>query len=343
MSKKISWLDKFAEEQAGKMEKTASSDTKTDDVIEQIILNREDIPNVEQDSIVEYKSVQYRVVNANYQDEKGEGLLLEKVSMKAPERAMVDPGNIYHIEVRDTVEEDKFREEAQKTEQQIASENAVDRTTPEGRYKKINPLLQRAVGLVNQEDEVEGDTEVVEGNTENQNDDVDEKTAKANQLAKRKKQAILNKKLLVSAKRVSSALEEEVEEILEHAEEVIKTTVPGIYVKASLVKLENILEKEGIEAKFDTRITRDYLRKTSSYKYDDDVLDEFIDLVANATVDELEDVLKDTDEYVDEYVNENIAKFQNDGFEVEAKIKNIIEKELSAKGVYFKLARNKSK
>ena len=115
----------------------------------------------------------YKVLNASFEDEKGPGVVLEKIaefeggtlpeemSMEmgaptvtdtqkctvAPEKAIQpDQGNNgLHIEVRDTVEVDKFNQEATETESQIAQENAVDRTTPEGKYNRIELRIQNTL------------------------------------------------------------------------------------------------------------------------------------------------------------------------------------------------------
>jgi len=157
MSKKLSWLDKFAEEQASKMEKTASLEKKAE---EQIIVDFDEIPDAETGASVNYKGASYKVVDANYNDEIGAGIILEKeaaledekveealeapvVEKKvtdAPEMARTNPGDIYDIEVRDTVEVQKFEGEAAETASNIAAENAIDGTTPEG---KVNRILQR--------------------------------------------------------------------------------------------------------------------------------------------------------------------------------------------------------
>lgn len=213
MSKKLGWLDKFAEEQAAKMEKTASLNKKA----EQIIVDTDEIPGAEAGKEVTYKGAAYKVVDANYKDEIGVGVVLEKIATEvtagveeqvpttkcevcgndpctcegdltekgipdegannvntlpdptgapveekpvvpmnpvtpnegipgqkkvtdAPEMARTNPGDVYHIEVRDTVEVQKFEGEAAETAANISAEDAVDGTTPAG---KINRILQR--------------------------------------------------------------------------------------------------------------------------------------------------------------------------------------------------------
>ena len=173
---KLNWLDKFAEEQSKKMKKTASFKR----CAEQIIVDQEDVPGAIDGQELSYKNELYKVLNANFQDEMGPGVVLEKISKTAefdgevlpqemsmemgtdvapetpvdtkkvtdaPEKAVQpDQGNAgLHIEVRDTVEVDKFYEEAAETEKQIAEENAIDRTVPEGKYNRIERRIQQMV------------------------------------------------------------------------------------------------------------------------------------------------------------------------------------------------------
>jgi hypothetical protein len=73
MSKKLNWLDSFAETQAAKMTKTASLNKKA----EQIIVDPEEIPGAIDGKEVTYKDRKYTVVNAAYSDEIGNGIVLE--------------------------------------------------------------------------------------------------------------------------------------------------------------------------------------------------------------------------------------------------------------------------
>lgn len=245
MEKEMNWLDKFAQDQAKKMEKTASSNEET----EQFIIGTDDLDvEVNDGDEVVYKDDTYKVINSSYSDAEGDGILLEKISVKeaakvkdeedeelkievdfdeeneevdveveldeeevdveveeieedleekleddvdklletedieiyeeeekedskinvpemememgtenvpAPsgdeqEYARNNPGEVYHIEVRDGAEQDKFENEAVETENQIAEENAVDRTTPEGRYSN-NRIFNRMIDEFNQD------------------------------------------------------------------------------------------------------------------------------------------------------------------------------------------------
>lgn len=177
MSKRLSWLDKFAEEEAKKMEKTASLQKKAD----QVIVDPDEVPGATDGTEITYNGLSYKVVDANYKDEIGSGVVLEKIAAveeevpaekcekcgnetctceapaeeapamemapvaekkvtDAPEMARTNPGDVYHMEVRDTVEQQKFEGEAAETASNIAAEDAIDGTTPAG---KVNRILQR--------------------------------------------------------------------------------------------------------------------------------------------------------------------------------------------------------
>lgn len=70
----------------------------------------------------------------------------QKKLTDAPEHPMVDPGDVYHIEVRDTTEVQDFQAAAAETEQAIAAEDAVDRTNVPGHYTwNQNRILDRMV------------------------------------------------------------------------------------------------------------------------------------------------------------------------------------------------------
>jgi hypothetical protein len=71
-NKKISWLEKFAEDQEKKISKTASLNKKA----EQTIVDTEDIPGAADGQVVTFNGLKYNVVNASYQDELGTGILL---------------------------------------------------------------------------------------------------------------------------------------------------------------------------------------------------------------------------------------------------------------------------
>lgn len=181
---KLNWLDKFAQEQSKKMKKQASFNK----TAEQIIINQEEIPNAVDGQELSYNNEMYRVLNANFKDDIGPGILLEKLNKQAsftdgdvlpdemsmemgvdsinfngikatvaPERAVKEDQNIndLHIEVRDVVEQDKYNKEAIETEQQIALENSIDRTTPYGRYNRIEKRVLETVDFLECEEFVD--------------------------------------------------------------------------------------------------------------------------------------------------------------------------------------------
>ena len=196
---KLNWLDKFAQEQSKKMKKTASFNKQA----EQIIVDQDDVPGAVDGQELSYNNQLYKVVNANFQDEMGPGVILERIagfecgeilpeemSMEmgtgtvpctdgtkvtvAPERAVQpNQGNSdLHIEVRDTVEVDKFNQEAVETESQIAQENAIDRTVPEGKYNRIEKRIQDKLTF----DSVEDTLETTEEDVETLEEDTSEST-----------------------------------------------------------------------------------------------------------------------------------------------------------------------
>jgi hypothetical protein len=191
MSKKLGWLDQFAEEQAKKIEKVAALNKKA----EQVVVDPDAVPDATDGSEVTYEGENYKVVNSNFSDDKGPGVLLEKIAKEtvevtaaveeevkeevpveeapveevpaapaveqvapvapaapaiekkvtdAPEMARTNPGDVYDIPVRDTVEVDKFNAEATETANQIAAEDAIDGTTPEGRVNRILNRIKSA-------------------------------------------------------------------------------------------------------------------------------------------------------------------------------------------------------
>lgn len=145
-----------------------------------------------------------------------------------------------------------------------------------------------------------------------------------------------NKKVLAMANTISKAIEAETEEVLEHAEAVVRKYIPARYVKAALTKIEQMLNKEGVEAMFEKTITREALRKTASVKVDARELHETIAAIVNAIVAETEDTLKDAESVANDAVNKFAA---SERFEVESKLKSVMEKKMASKGIYCKFAR----
>lgn len=141
----VDWLEKFAQSQSKNnknMIKKAS----------QIIVDKDKFPKAVNDDIVEYEDQRYKVVNSEFNDDEGDGILLEKCAelegtptevdmgtstdfadpvveapVAAQEYAHVDP----KIQDEDPRDEEvvKFEEEAKVTEEAIAAENAIDGTS----------------------------------------------------------------------------------------------------------------------------------------------------------------------------------------------------------------------
>lgn len=76
MAKNIDWLDQFAVDQYKQLKKTASINK----IAEQIIVNCSAYPNAKIGSLVDYENNKYKVIDTEYHDKSGPGILLEKVA-----------------------------------------------------------------------------------------------------------------------------------------------------------------------------------------------------------------------------------------------------------------------
>ena len=76
MAKNIDWLDQFANDQYKQLKKTASINK----IAEQIIVNCSAYPNAKIGSLVDYENNKYKVIDTEYHDKSGPGILLEKVA-----------------------------------------------------------------------------------------------------------------------------------------------------------------------------------------------------------------------------------------------------------------------
>jgi len=149
--KMCTWLDNFAQSfdkrSTKSMKKTA----------QKFIVDKSNFPNANDDDIVEYEDEEYKVIDSNFKDEKGTGILLQKcagiedanpieVAMgcspvytqhknKGQEYAYVDP-KIQDETPRDA-EVAKFNEEADDTAKKIDAENAIDGTSGATRPNRI--------------------------------------------------------------------------------------------------------------------------------------------------------------------------------------------------------------
>lgn len=76
MAKKIDWLEQFANDQYKQLQKTASINK----IAEQIIVNCSTYPNAKVGSLVDYENNKYKVIDTEYHDKSGPGILLEKIA-----------------------------------------------------------------------------------------------------------------------------------------------------------------------------------------------------------------------------------------------------------------------
>lgn len=154
MSKKIEWLDNFAEKYAKEMKKTASKVEKQDLIVDRNIIKK----SSKVGDLVKFKGKLYKIADLDFVDEMGPGVIISEVgtdvptgdamsmSMGAqvtgleqkctvePERAAINPGNIYDLGDITQQEVDAANAAAQKTECDIAAENSINRTTVDGKY-----------------------------------------------------------------------------------------------------------------------------------------------------------------------------------------------------------------
>ena len=160
MSKKISWLDNFAESYKKGINKTASAKKG-----EEIILDRNSVKGAKLGDKVKLNNKMYRIADLDFEDEKGPGVVAEEIPMSldsaedpmamemgtpahgtmenkctvAPERAYTDAGNVFDLDVREQ-EQAKFESEANETAQHMQSEQSVDRT------QRSTPIVLPSMG-----------------------------------------------------------------------------------------------------------------------------------------------------------------------------------------------------
>lgn len=154
MSKKIEWLDNFAEKYAKEMKKTASKVEKQDIIVDRHIIKK----SSKVGDLVRFKGKLYRIADLDFVDEVGPGVVISEVGTEVPtedamsmsmgahvtgleskctvepERAAMNPGNIYDLGDVMQEEVDAANAAAQKTECDIAAENSINRTTVDGKY-----------------------------------------------------------------------------------------------------------------------------------------------------------------------------------------------------------------
>lgn len=146
-------------------------------------------------------------------------------------------------------------------------------------------------------------------------------------------------------KKIASAFEAEAELILADTEEAVKSYFPKKNVRASLAKVANALSKNGVKCRFDS-----FMKRTAS---DDAVvvtveeLQEAVDAIVNATIDEFEALLEETDEAVDTVIDDVVDELGEDEdidiAELEDEVKSDLEEELACMGVSAGLARTKKR
>lgn len=145
--------------------------------------------------------------------------------------------------------------------------------------------------------------------------------------------------ILKKAEQISKAIELEAEEILEDAELAVKESVPACNVSKVLSLIEKKLENEGVEALFQKNVSKIAIKKTASESLSDEELEELVETIVEAVVEEFEEILEDADEVCDEEVKALVD--EDTGMVViESKLKSVLERKLSNKGIYSKFARN---
>lgn len=172
----VDWLEKFAQSQSKRNKALVKKAS-------QIIVDKDDFPEAKNNDVVEYDCQQYKVINSDYLDEEGDGILLEKcagfeeenpidvevgtskayeeTSMKEQEYARVDP-KTQDPDPRDE-EVAKFEEEARQTEEDIKIENAIDGTSGATRPNRILERMFNAYQeMVPVEEETVETTDVVD-------------------------------------------------------------------------------------------------------------------------------------------------------------------------------------
>lgn len=119
--KEIKWLECFAEAEASKtMKKTASLKK----VAKQIIVNVDCFPSAKVGSFVNYKDAQYKVVDDQFEDEKGAGIVLERLADGGDDENSGDDSAMRH-------------EADEETEGAEGAEGAEDGGDTEGTAEKV--------------------------------------------------------------------------------------------------------------------------------------------------------------------------------------------------------------
>ena len=159
MGKKIDWLENFAESYSKEIKKNAKTASR---VKNELIIEKGLVKGAKLGDKVKLNGKMYRIADLDFEDEKGPGVIIEEMDepmveeapamepviepvapaapaldpmvmemggnvapvASAPERAVVDPGNVYDLDIR-SQEQVKFEGEAAETER-IIQEDAVN-------------------------------------------------------------------------------------------------------------------------------------------------------------------------------------------------------------------------
>lgn len=150
----------------------------------------------------------------------------------------------------------------------------------------------------------------------------------------------LNKRIVQLATKVAKAVELECEEVLDDAEKVARRYVPARALKAALSSMEAKLDVEGLKGiKFDTSVTRADLRRTAADEVSHKELEDAVKSFVEAIVDELEDVLEDADDVMGDEAAGLADDSGADVVEIEAKLKSVVERKLTARGINTRFSR----
>ena len=102
-NRKISWLEQFASDYNDQLTKTASLNKSAD----QIIVDRSAYPNAKVGSLVDFKNCKYKIIDTEYSDKTGPGILMEKLAESdfgcgdPTEGATISNGEVKATEIED--------------------------------------------------------------------------------------------------------------------------------------------------------------------------------------------------------------------------------------------------
>ena len=293
MAKKENWLDKFARSQDIKMKKEKKiNKTASMKKTEKFILAKDQkMKNVKNGDVVKYNGAFCKVVNAEFEDEIGKGVVIEKIGQ---EYARFNPGNVYDIDAA-IAEENAYTTSAKSTAEQIIREDTIDGT--KGSNRPMRRRFDKETIVPEQEYDDTADIDV---------------------------DSYVNDVVDVT------------EDLLEDTENLVKDSVPAKYVRAILDKVASKLNNEGLNVKFDSKVTREMARKTAGKvsKVTNKDMDEVVHKLSRAIVAEVEDSLAELD---DQIGNDIVANCVD-----EDEVKSVVEKKLDEEGISCKLERKRT-